>query len=102
MSMKVKISIAKLSLIEVADRDTLQKVGNSMYQFRSNAQPEVSDVRAPVLKQGYIEASNVNIVQEMTDMIATTRTFESTQKAINAYDSMADKLVNTVPKIGNG
>jgi len=94
--------IAKLSLVEVADRDTLQKIGNSLYQFRSNAKPEASNVEHPVLKQGYLEASNVNIVQEMTDMIATTRTFESTQRAIHAYDSMAEKLVNTVPKVGNG
>jgi flagellar basal-body rod protein FlgF len=95
-------SIAKLSLIEVANRDTLQKVGNSMYEFRSNAQPEVQNVDHPSLKQGYLEASNVNIVQEMTDMIATTRTFESTQRAIHAYDQMAEKLVNVVPKVGNG
>jgi flagellar basal-body rod protein FlgG len=40
----------------------------------------------------------VNIVQEMTDMIATQRVFESTQKAISAYDSMNDKLVNVVGK----
>lgn len=90
--------IGKLSLVEVADRDSLQKVGNSMYEFRANARPEVQNIQFPSLKQGYVEASNVNIVQEMTDMIATTRVFESTQKAINAYDTMADKLVNNVPK----
>ncbi len=94
--------LAKLSIVEVPDRDTLQKIGNSLYEFRSNAKPEVVNVDHPSLKQGYLEASNVNIVQEMTDMIATTRTFESTQRAIHAYDQMAEKLVNTVPKIGNG
>jgi flagellar basal-body rod protein FlgG len=94
--------IAKLSLVDVSDQDTLQKVGNNLYQFKPGASPEVKDVGRPSLKQGYLEASNVNIVQEMTDMIATTRVFESTQKAIHAYDAMADKLVNTVPKIGNG
>jgi flagellar basal-body rod protein FlgF len=43
--------------------------------------------------------SNVNIVKEMTDMIQTTRSFESTQKAIQAYDSMADKLINVVGSV---
>jgi flagellar basal-body rod protein FlgG len=94
--------VAKLSMVQVADLDGLQKVGNSLYQFKAGSSPEVQDVASPSLKQGYLEASNVNIVQEMTDMIATTRTFEATQKAIHAYDSMAEKLVNTVPKIGNG
>jgi flagellar basal-body rod protein FlgG len=40
----------------------------------------------------------VNIVREMTDMISATRNFESTQKAIKAYDQMNAKLVNDVPK----
>ena len=94
--------IAKLSMVQVSDLDSLQKVGNSLYQFKKGFTPEVQDVARPSLKQGYLEASNVNIVQEMTDMIATTRTFEATQKAIHAYDQMAEKLVNNVPKIGNG
>ncbi|MBX2995071.1 MAG: flagellar basal-body rod protein FlgF [Bdellovibrionaceae bacterium] len=90
--------IGRLSMVEVADKDALQKVGNSLYDFKKNFQPEVSVVQNPSLKQGFLESSNVNIVREMTDMIQTTRTFESTQKAISAYDSMADKLVNQVPK----
>jgi len=94
--------IGKVSVIDVSDPDSLQKVGNSLYQFKAGASPEVKDVERLSLKQGYLEASNVNIVQEMTEMIATTRVFESAQKAIHAYDSMAEKLVNTVPKVGNG
>ena len=90
--------IGRLSVVEVKDKDSLQKIGNSLYQFKSNSQPEFTSANAPSLKQGYLEQSNVNIVQEMTDMINTTRTFESTQKAISAYDSMADKLVNVVGK----
>jgi flagellar basal-body rod protein FlgG len=48
------------------------------------------------LKQGFIELSNVNIVNEMTEMIAAQRVFEGTQKAIHAYDAMADKAINVV------
>jgi flagellar basal-body rod protein FlgG len=90
--------IGKLSLIDVQDKDSLQKIGNSLYDFKSNARPEITVVNHPSLKQGFVESSNVNIVKEMTDMITTTRTFESAQKAISAYDSMAEKLVNQVPK----
>ena len=90
--------IAKLSLVDVADKDSVQKVGNSLYEFKSNARPEIVAMEHPNLRQGFLESSNVNIVKEMTDMITTTRTFESAQKAISAYDSMTDKLVNQVPK----
>ncbi|NUM57192.1 MAG: flagellar basal-body rod protein FlgF [Bdellovibrionaceae bacterium] len=90
--------IAKLSLVDVENKDSLQKVGNSMYTFKSNQPAEVVALKNPSVKSGFLESSNVNIVQEMTDMIKTQRIFESTQKAISAYDSISDKLVNQVGK----
>lgn len=92
--------VARLSVVEVANKDTLSKVGNSFYDFKAGSQPEVQNVGVISLKQGFLEQSNVNIVKEMTDMITATRTFESTQKAIQAYDAINDKLVNVVPKVG--
>ncbi len=88
--------LGRLSLVDVPNKESLNKIGASNYEFKKNFQPEVVNVANPSLKQGFIEGSNVNIVQEMTDMIQTTRTFESTQKAIQAYDMMADKLINVV------
>ncbi len=92
-------NIGKLSLVDVPQKDSLNKIGASLFDFKSNAKPEVVNVESPSFKQGYVEGSNVNVVQEMTDMIATTRVFESTQKAIHAYDSMADKLINVVGSV---
>lgn len=92
-------NVGRISVIDVPNKDSLSKVGSSLYDFKKNAQPEIVNVQNPSLKQGFIEMSNVNIVQEMTDMISTTRTFESTQKAIQAYDSMADKLINVVGSV---
>ena len=89
-------SLGKLSMIKIANKDSIQKIGSSLYTFKANFKPEIEIENSPSLKQGFVEMSNVNVVQEMTDMIATTRLFESAQKAIGAYDSMTDKLVNTV------
>jgi flagellar basal-body rod protein FlgF len=58
--------------------------------------PQISSIANPSMKQGYIETSNVNIINEMTDMIMAQRVFEGTQKAIQVYDQMADKLINQV------
>lgn len=92
--------IGRLSLVDVPDKDALQKVGHSLYSFKNNQPPTTQPIERIALKQGFLESSNVNIVQEMTDMIAASRLFESNQKAIQAYDAMSDKLVNVVPKIG--
>lgn len=91
--------LGKLSVKDFSNKDHLHKIGNSMFGIKSNVTPEITDVAAPSLKQGFIEMSNVNVVQEMTDMITATRVFESTQKAISAYDSMSDKLVNVVGQV---
>jgi flagellar basal-body rod protein FlgG len=90
--------LGNVSLIELSDRQALHKEGASLYSIKPNMNPQITNVARPNLKQGFLETSNVNIVQEMTDMISATRLFESTQKAIQAYDSMADKLVNVVPR----
>lgn len=90
----------KLSVVNVERLDDLQKIGNSLYGFKSNAKAEVTSIPNVSLQSAHLEASNINIVQEMTDMIQTHRVFESTQKAISAYDSMAEKLVNVVGKTG--
>ena len=91
-------ALGRLSLVEVADPDSLQKTGSSLYDFKPNSNPEITNVATPSVKQGFLETSNVNIVKEMTEMITTNRVFESTQKAISAYDQMADKMVNVVGK----
>jgi flagellar basal-body rod protein FlgF len=91
-------NIGQLSVVLVKNQDAFQKVGSSLYKLRDNIAPQTSVAPDAVVHQGSLETSNVNIVKEMTDMIGATRTFESTQKVIQAYDQMNDKLINTVPK----
>jgi flagellar basal-body rod protein FlgG len=43
---------------------------------------------AGALKQGSLEASNVNVVEEMVNMIETQRAYEINSKAISAVDGM--------------
>jgi flagellar basal-body rod protein FlgF len=85
-------NLGKVSLVDIKNVDSLQKMGNSLYGFKPNMAPEMVNIDKPSVRQGFMEASNINIVQEMTDMISAQRVFESTQKAISAYDSMAEKL----------
>lgn len=93
-------NIGKISVVSVGNKDALQKVGQSLYMFRDNLDPELAVGNNTKFHQGYLEGSNVNAIREMTDMIATTRVFESTQKAIQAYDQMAGKAANEISKLG--
>jgi flagellar basal-body rod protein FlgF len=48
------------------------------------------------LAQGTLEASNVNAIRTMTEMIETLRVFETYQKVIHAADDATSKAVNEV------
>jgi flagellar basal-body rod protein FlgG len=45
-----------------------------------------------VLTQGYIETSNVNVVEELVNMIQTQRAYEINSKAITTSDQMLQRL----------
>jgi flagellar basal-body rod protein FlgG len=44
------------------------------------------------LKQGFVETSNVNVVEELVAMIQTQRAYELNSKAIQASDQMLQRL----------
>ena len=48
------------------------------------------------LVQGMLEASNVNVVEEMVSMIETQRAYEINSKAISAADGMLRFLNNNL------
>jgi flagellar basal-body rod protein FlgG len=44
------------------------------------------------LGQGFVETSNVNVVEELVNMIQTQRAYEINSKAITTSDQMLQKL----------
>ncbi|MDZ4678215.1 MAG: flagellar basal-body rod protein FlgF [Oligoflexia bacterium] len=90
-------SLGQLSIVEYENNEHLKKMGHSLYSITDTTIPRVLNSSTEV-HQGFVETSNVNIVKEMTDMIQTSRNFESAQRVIKAYDEMDGKLINEVPK----
>lgn len=95
-------SLGKIALMKFANKDALLKQGANLFALKDNLDPKMIAATEAKISQGCLEGSNVNVVREMTDMISATRTFESLQKAIQAYDQMAAKVVNEVPKLNQG
>lgn len=52
------------------------------------------------MRQGFVEASGVNSVREMVEMITTLRSYESSQRVITSIDGTLDKAVNSVGTLG--
>ncbi|RME01612.1 MAG: flagellar basal-body rod protein FlgF [Calditrichaeota bacterium] len=75
----------------------LRKVGNNLYEARQGtAQPEMVDGR---IRQGYLESSNVNVVEEMVDMILAFRDFAANQKTIQTQDETLRRAVTDLGRV---
>ncbi len=74
----------------------LSAKGENLYVETASSGPPI--INAPdtngmgYLSQGYIETSNVNVVEEMTNMIEAQRAYEINSKAVTAADQMLQKL----------
>ncbi len=90
-------TVAKLSIVEFSDKHALKKEGNSLFITPDENNINRTDIKTTV-NQGFLEGSNVNAIEEMSELIKAHRHFESIQKAINAYDSISGKAANDIGK----
>jgi flagellar basal-body rod protein FlgC len=71
----IKTDIGNLNVDEMAD----EKPGDLVYMPDS---PNADE-------KGYVQMSNVNVINEMVDMIAATRSYEANLQALNSSKQMA-------------
>lgn len=90
-------AVGKISVVEFKDRHALRKEGNSLYITPDETNIVRENIKTTV-NQGFLEGSNVNAIEEMSELIKAHRHFESIQKAINAYDQISGKAANDVGK----
>jgi len=88
--------INQIQLVDFNNYDYLQKVGDTMYEPVNGARRVRAD---GLIRQGYIEQSNVNVIDQMVNLINTQRAYETNQKVIKTVDSMTDGAVNTVGRV---
>ncbi len=69
--------------------------GNLFSEPASSGAPQVGNPGTNALgniKQGHIETSNVNVVEELVQMITTQRAYELNSKAVQTSDQMLQRL----------
>jgi flagellar basal-body rod protein FlgG len=88
--------VGQLSLSTFVNPAGLQSIGDNLYLetsasgMRNESTPGLNG--AGRLDQGYVETSNVNVVEEMVSMIQTQRAYEINSKAVQTSDEMLAKL----------
>lgn len=87
--------VGVLKVVEFESPNLLTKTGGTLFKA-DNPAAGLGDAQMVRLSQGTLEASNVNAIRTMTDMIETLRVFETYQKVIRAADDATSKTVNEV------
>jgi flagellar basal-body rod protein FlgG len=96
---------ALLDTLKLVDFDLdryLEKQGSSLYRESDTSGPAqiIEEGKRPRVVQGFVEASNVDPVMEMVQMIEVNRAYEANQKTIQASDSMLGTLINQITRFG--
>ena len=96
------VLLDNLKLVEFEFERYLLKQGISLYREGEFSGPPVilGEGERPRVFQGFIEASNVDPVVEMVQMIEVNRAYEANQKIIQTQDQALGTLINQVAKFG--
>lgn len=88
--------IGNIQLASYINQGGLQSVGENLFvETASSGTPTPNTPGTNgtgVLYQGYVEASNVNVAEELVTMIQTQRAYELNSKAVQTSDAMLGRL----------
>ncbi|KAF0674647.1 flagellar basal-body rod protein FlgG [Profundibacterium mesophilum] len=88
----VPVELGEISLATFVNEAGMRALGNNMMQATVASgdplQGRPGDPGVGVVRQGYLENSNVNIIQQITDLISAQRAYEMNSKTIETADQM--------------
>ena len=88
--------VGQLELASFINPNGLQAMGDNLFlETTASGNPQLGNAGIDgmgTLLQGYLEASNVNPVSEITDLIVAQRAYEMNTKVLSATDQMLQSL----------
>jgi flagellar basal-body rod protein FlgG len=99
------LNVGQLKLVRIVRPQYLQQIGENLFALPTdlnNANGQIlqdvvtgSTLENPVaIRQGYIEQSNVNLADEMTELMQVQREFQLSARAITSSDTMMNLANN--------
>jgi flagellar basal-body rod protein FlgF len=95
--------LGQISVSVIADPAQLVKEGGGFLRYDGENDVITALNNGDVtyqLQQGFIERSNVDGAQTVTEMMTALRSFEANQKMLQAYDQSMERAVNDIGRIG--
>jgi flagellar basal-body rod protein FlgG len=86
------VELGQLELADFVNPQGLQAIGQNLFiETAASGAPIIGiagEEGRGIIKQGMLEGSNVNAVEELVDMITTQRAYEMNSKVISTADEM--------------
>ncbi len=92
------VDVDTLLIAKIENKDELTKVSSSNFILKDDAAHEVADETDFEVAQGFLESSNVSAIEEMEEMIKTSKNYESAQKIVTFFDTSLEKA-NEIGKV---
>lgn len=90
------VPIARVGLFECAPDTALQRISGAYFAAPAEA---MQDVATPLLRQGMVEGSNVDLPAEMISMMSALRQAEVGARVVQAYDSLIGQTISTLGRV---
>lgn len=91
-------TLAQIVLADFSNQGGLLRAGNSLYKTSANSGSAIRGVAGETISgsisSGALEASNVDIAMEFTNMITAQRGYQANARVITTSDTMLEELVN--------
>ena len=94
------VNLGKITLVDFINPQGLQAIGNNLFKA-TNASGDPAEGEAGLaglgsIEQGTVEASNVEVVEELVNMITTQRAYEMNSKVVSTTDQMLQFITNNI------
>jgi flagellar basal-body rod protein FlgG len=92
------LNVGQLLIVRFDDPGVLVKSSSSLFSLGDAFVQPANDSES-VIRQGFLERSNVSSIEELVDMIVAMRIYESDQKAIQVQDDTLGRAVNDLGRV---
>lgn len=86
------VEIGQIEVARFSNPAGLRAIGGNLYeQTEASGEPQIgppAEGGAGLLQQGFLESSNVDVVQEMVDLITAQRAYEMNSKMVTTSEEM--------------
>ncbi|RMG41551.1 MAG: flagellar basal-body rod protein FlgG [Candidatus Dadabacteria bacterium] len=90
--------VGQLTAVRFANNAGLRAVGRNLYEETESSGTPTTGIFGENgvgrLSQGFLETSNVSVVEEVVNMITAQRAYEASSRGINAADEMLNQAIN--------